>query len=74
MASIRGSAESTAALDLIQKHAYVGDLQRAGWYGDGKKQFLMGKVYVGAFKVAIPLSEEDAEEALREYRNRQDIA
>jgi hypothetical protein len=55
-------------LALVEHDEFVVLLQNINWEGDGKKRFLMGQVKLAFCEIAIPLSEEAADQAIREYR------
>ena len=55
-------------LTWVNEQAPIEELQQVHWSGAGKKLFLMGEVQFSICVVAIPLSEAEAEQAVREYR------
>jgi hypothetical protein len=55
-------------LALVEQNEFLVLLQKINWEGDGKKRFLMGQVKVAYCEIAFPLGEEEADQALGEYR------
>jgi hypothetical protein len=53
---------------LVETNEFHVFLQNIDWENYGKKRFLMGREKIAFCEIAIPLSKEDAEQALREYK------
>ena len=60
--------DATRILTWLNEEASIEELRQIHWGGAGKKKFLMGEVNFAICAVAIPLSEAEAMQAIREYK------
>jgi hypothetical protein len=60
--------DAAKILAWVNREAPVEELQKIHWAGVGKKKFLMGEVRFAMCAVAIELTEAEADEAIKEYK------